>query len=491
MTLPALKPKHSSASCRIVLAAALFLACAARAQSTLPLLWQASADSDRVNTLNFTPDGNTLVTGSSDRLINVWDASSGELLKTLDSNAPYVHASSIECLAINPANPIQVATVSSNIEHLWNLSTGAETSLSPRPGNWMVWCAFSPDGKWLATASFNATIRLWSLSGDSASLYKVFQASTLQRTCAFSPDGRWLASAGGDRAVTIRDTSDWSVVAVMQGHTNDIYDMVFSPDSTMLATGGYDNTARLWNVGSWTSNAVFGGYGPVYGVAFTSDSKTLAYTDGEGYHIFLADTQTGQILQMFDTSDIQCVAFSPQGLLAYGDVNTTVFVSNPDLDVGAPPSIDTQPASGAVNLGASYIFSVTASGPGPLAYQWFENSTPIPDATNSTCAIISATATNAASYYVQVSNPYGSATSDTATLEVLVPPSIGTFAYTNNAFQFSLASAASGSLSIQASSDLLSWTTLFTTNDLSSPLTWSDPAATNYPVRFYRVMLGP
>src|SRR5581483_2889948 len=245
MSLPAPRLRRSQASAWAALVAALFFCHAARAQDSLRLLWQASADADRVNTMNFTPDGNTLITGSSDRLINVWDASSGELLRTLDSNAPYVHASSIECLAINPANPVQIATVSSNIEHLWNLSTGAEISLSPKPGNWMVWCAFSPDGQWLATASFNATIRLWSVSGNSASLYKVFQASTLQRACAFSPDGRWLASAGGDRAVTIRDTSDWSTVAVLEGHTNDIYDMVFSPDSSMLATRGYDNTARL------------------------------------------------------------------------------------------------------------------------------------------------------------------------------------------------------------------------------------------------------
>lgn len=326
----------------VVITCALLFPLPIFAQGSPPILWQASANSDRVNTMNFTPDGQTLISGSSDRLINRWDAGSGELLQVLDTNAAYIHASSIECLAINPANPNQIATVSSNIEHLWNLSTGAEANLGPRPGSWVVWCAFSPDGHWLATASFNATIRLWSLSGDSATLYKVFSANSLQRTCAFSPDGRWLASAGGDRAVTIRDTTDWDIVTVLQGHTNDIYDMVFSPDGSLLATGAYDNTARLWNVGSWSAGPVFAGAGPVYGVAFSADSKTLAYTDGEGNHLFLADTVSGLAFQSYDVSDVQCVALSPQGLLAYGDVNDTVFMA--DLSsilnpVATPPSL--------------------------------------------------------------------------------------------------------------------------------------------------------
>jgi hypothetical protein len=91
------------------------------------------------------------------------------------------------------------------------------------------------------------------------------------------------------------------------------------------------------------------------------------------------------------------------------------------LGVIIPPSIQTQPASRNVDLGASVTFSVVASGDAPLSFQWKLNGGTIPGATAATYSIPSAQARDAGSYTVVVTNPGGSATSSTATLSLILP----------------------------------------------------------------------
>jgi pectate lyase/pectin methylesterase-like acyl-CoA thioesterase len=91
-----------------------------------------------------------------------------------------------------------------------------------------------------------------------------------------------------------------------------------------------------------------------------------------------------------------------------------------------PPTITAQPASTTVVAGSQAQFMVTAAGSSPLGYQWRKDGSAIPGATSATYVIASATADDAGSYTVTVTNSAGVATSDPATLTVIIPPSIVT-----------------------------------------------------------------
>lgn len=159
-------------------------------------------------------------------------------------------------------------------------------------------------------------------------------------------------------------------------------------------------------------------------------------------------------------------------------------------DVGAPPTILTQPASQTVPPGGDATFEVTAEGSGELQYQWFYQATnALPGAIARTLSLRKVQASEAGEYKVVVSNNAGSTTSAAARLSVqtATPPSLQNPRVTSGgAFQFNLVSATGAVLAIETSVNLGSWQVLTTVTNQTGNDLFSDPAGTSGP-RFYRV----
>ncbi|MEO7298720.1 MAG: Ig-like domain-containing protein, partial [Verrucomicrobiota bacterium] len=321
----------------------LLLPASLLAQGSPDIIWKRQVSQDRVNSVIFSADGNTMISGGSDRLINLWRVSDGALQQTLNSSAPFVHESAIESLTITPDASL-LASCSYQLIQLWKLPSGAMQRLTGHT-DWVVGVAFSPNGSLLASASFDTTTKIWQAS-DGA-LLKTITGIGQQRCVAFSPDGSLLAVAGGgDKAVRIFRTSDWTLVRTLFGHSQDVFVVAFSPDGNTIASGGYDRTVKLWNVANGALKYTFSGNGGVvYGLAFTPDGSKLGYTDGEGNMIKIYRTSDGALLRTYnlEVDQVQTVAFSRDGLLGYGRIDETVVLSRIDT---SPSARITSPASG-------------------------------------------------------------------------------------------------------------------------------------------------
>jgi autotransporter-associated beta strand protein len=146
-----------------------------------------------------------------------------------------------------------------------------------------------------------------------------------------------------------------------------------------------------------------------------------------------------------DAGKYDVVATNPAGSVT--SIEATLTVRPPIL-------FTTQPISGSISQGESYIMSVAVSGANPLAYQWRKDGAPIPGATAETWVVFNAQHGDAGDYSVTVSNSSGSATSNVARLEVIVPviiveQPVGGVATRGGSFSFSVGVTGSAPLSYQ------------------------------------------
>jgi hypothetical protein len=199
----------------------------------------------------------------------------------------------------------------------------------------------------------------------------------------------------------------------------------------------------------------------------------------------------GPILMLSNVQDAQAGLYSVVVTNMIGSV-TSVPVA---LTInGAAPAITAQPASVTTNAGQTVVFSVTASGVQPLAYQWYVNCTsPIAGSTNSTLRLKDVTPADSANYCVAVSNSYGRALSQPATLRVLVKPGFISLTQSPQGVSLTFSTVANLLYTVYASVDPATngWTLLpgaFQRQATGVPMTVLDPVS-RQAHRFYKVIV--
>jgi WD40 repeat protein len=145
---------------------------------------------------------------------------------------------------------------------------------------WVTSVAFSPCGRWLASASEDATVRVYRselAAGDEPAVEAVLHGHTdTVRALRFSPCGRFLVSGSHDKTARVWDTRTWSEVRSAQ-HPSSVYAVVVAPDCRWLATGSYDRTARVLDAGGAGEIGVMRGHtGYVHDVDVSPDGRFLA-----------------------------------------------------------------------------------------------------------------------------------------------------------------------------------------------------------------------
>jgi WD40 repeat protein len=223
----------------------------------------------------FAPDGRTLATASFDRSIRLWDVSTGKPLgKPLTG-----HAEPVTCLAFSPDGKVLASGSLDNSVKLWDPATGHERATLFGHTSGVNALAFAPGGKALATAGFDRTARLWDLdAGQETAKLEGFAGAV--RSVAWSPDGRWVATGAEDKTLRLWDASGKGLGSLPE-LTEPVFGLAFTPDSREVVSAG--GQVRLWDVETRQERATLPGLpGWASCVAVSRDGKTVVAGSYDG-----------------------------------------------------------------------------------------------------------------------------------------------------------------------------------------------------------------
>ena len=276
---------------------------------------------DWVDSVAFSPDSQTLASGSQDKTIRLWDRGSGKELAVLRG-----HESGVNSVAFSPDGQTLASGSGDKTIRLWDQASGRELALLRGHEKSVTSVAFSPDGRTLASGSEDKTIRLWDLGqGKELALLRGHEGRIF--SVAFSPDGQTLVSASEDNTLRLWDRGHGKVQAVLRGHEDYVRSVVFSPDGQTLASGSFDKTIRLWDRASGKELGLLREHkDDVHSVTFSPDGQTLA-SGSRDKTIRLWDRASGKVLAVLRGHEnaVCSVAFSPDGwTLASGSWDNTI-----------------------------------------------------------------------------------------------------------------------------------------------------------------------
>ncbi len=286
-----------------------------------------------VTAVAYHPDGKLLAAGTQGEVALI-DPTKGEVVGTIEGQTNRVTALAFtktgDRFAVASGQPAKSGEL-----RVFEIKDGKAFPLLAMPTahqDIIYALTFSPDGKLLASAGYDRTIKLWNPAVKAEPRLLQDHSDTIYGL-AFHPDGKLLASAAADRAVKVWDVASGKRLYTLADPTDWVYTAAWSPDGKHLAAAGIDKSIRIWEAdgdGGKLVHSVFAHTQPVTRIVYAKDGQTL-YSIGEGKNVKSWDTATMKEKLVFppQPDTMQCLALSPdQKQVAVGRFDGALVLLN-------------------------------------------------------------------------------------------------------------------------------------------------------------------
>jgi len=287
-------------------------------------LLSIAAHSGAARRAAFSSDGKRIVSAGADGVVSVWEADTGRLALAFRG-----HGTGVPSAVFLPDGAYVLSAAADGSVRMWEVATARETHVLQARGLPAASVAASPDGKQAAVGFTNGAVKVWNLA-TRAEIPALAQPGEQEQVealrprdeqivwpsaVAFSPDGKRIAMACKDRTVRVKDTGSGEELLVLRGHRAGVLAVVFRPTGGQIATAGSDGAVKTWDADSSREVLVCRGHGrEVTAVAFSRDGQRLASASADG-SVRVWDAARCQSLLAFrgHADGVNAVAFSPDG----------------------------------------------------------------------------------------------------------------------------------------------------------------------------------
>ncbi|MGF1523204.1 MAG: NB-ARC domain-containing protein [Leptolyngbyaceae cyanobacterium] len=290
-----------------------------------------------IQTVAFSPDGQHLVSGDNEGLIQVWEVATAQYQCSLKG-----HRDRVLALKFAAAGQTLVSSSQDQTVRVWDFASRDCRHTWAIPVNWTLAMDVSADGQTLVTGSEGNTVKQWDLTtGKCLDILPRYQSQVW--SVVFRPDSLGtsqqdrpaILTASEDKTIKLWDANSGDCLQTFLGHIHRVWLAIFSPDGRSLVSASQDQTVKVWDVASGQCLQTFKAYSnwvqslafsPVPPVATAANIRLLA-SGGEDQQVRLWQVATGECIRSLagHTNRISSVTFNADGSqIASGSDDDTI-----------------------------------------------------------------------------------------------------------------------------------------------------------------------
>jgi WD40 repeat protein len=207
------------------------------------LLKTMQGHKDCIYSIDWSPDGKLIASGSYDKMAKLWNVADGKEVSNLQD-----HIDAVFAVAFSPDGKRLATASQDRTVKIWDVATGKRLYTLSDALDGLNAIAYSPAGDRIAAAGYDKTIYIWHLANEDGHLeHSLIADEDSILSLVWSPDGKTIITASSDESIRFRDAATLDPISVIDHQADWVEALGISPDGRRLAAGRFNGSLSLYD----------------------------------------------------------------------------------------------------------------------------------------------------------------------------------------------------------------------------------------------------